>query len=112
MLTPPDLKEKIREALPPVNSSGFDPWGLHPATVTAAASALSPLYKHYFRVETQGIEKVPQGRVLLIANHGGQIPIDGLMVALSMVLEGKPPRIVRAMVERWVPTIPWISSFF
>ncbi len=112
LLSPPDLDRKLDEALPPVNSAGFDPWGMHPGTVKAAARAFAPLYQHYFRVETQGIENVPAGKCLLIANHGGQIPIDGLMVALAMVLEGKPPRIVRAMVERWVPMVPWISSFF
>lgn len=111
-LAPPELNDRLREALPPLNSAGFDPWGLHPGTVKAAASALSPLYKHYFRVETVGIEKVPLGKCLLIGNHGGQVPIDGLMVALSMLLEGQPPRIVRAMVERWIPMVPWISSFF
>jgi 1-acyl-sn-glycerol-3-phosphate acyltransferase len=109
---PPELRRRVERALPPVNSAGFDPWGLHPETVVRAAYALAPLYRNYFRVETSGIDRVPPGRVMLIANHGGQIPVDGLMVALSLLLDAEPPRIVRAMVERWVPTVPWISSFF
>jgi len=27
-------------------------------------------------------------------------------------MEGEPPRIARAMVERWVPTVPFVSSLF
>ncbi|NCA27190.1 MAG: glycerol acyltransferase, partial [Methylophilaceae bacterium] len=47
-----------------------------------------------------------------IANHGGQIPIDGLLIGLAMLLEAKPARVVRGMIERWVPGLPFVSSFF
>ena len=36
------------------------------------------LYRDYFRAEAHGIENVPPaGRVLLVANHSGQLPFDG-----------------------------------
>jgi 1-acyl-sn-glycerol-3-phosphate acyltransferase len=47
-----------------------------------------------------------------VGNHSGQLPFDGLMVAASLFLELEPPRIVRSMVERWVPRLPWISTLF
>ncbi len=49
---------------------------------------------------------------MLIANHGGQVPIDGTLIATAVLSEGNPPRIVRGMVERWAPSLPFISTFF
>ena len=50
--------------------------------------------------------------MLLVANHSGQLPFDGLMIGAAMVLDRTPPRMVRSMVERWVPQLPWISTLF
>ena len=48
------------------------------------------LYRNYHRVETFGIEKVPKGRVLLISNHLGQLPMDGAMIGVALLLEAGP----------------------
>ncbi len=56
-----------------------------------------------------GLENVPEGRMLLIANHSGQLPIDATMIAAAMLLEAHPARAVRSMVERWVPSLPFMS---
>lgn len=114
-LLPPPLPARVREQLragAAVNSAGFDPWGLHPETLENALRPARWLYEHWFRVETRGIERVPKGRVLLVPNHSGQLPLDGMFVALAMILEGDPPRIVRGMVERWFPSLPFISTLF
>jgi len=102
--------EQLR-AFARVNSAGFDPWGLHLPTAEESIRWFSLLWK-YFRVEVHGIEKVPEGRVLLVPNHGGQLPIDGTLVGLAMVMEANPPRVARGMVERWFPTLPFVSSLF
>lgn len=119
MLLPDDdglLDDELRsilERLPNVvNEYGYDAWGLHPGTAIRTLWATRWLYRTWFRVQTSGIENVPPGRVLLIANHGGQLPMDGLLVATACTLEATPPRIVRAMVERWVPTLPFVSTLF
>ncbi|MGK5085779.1 lysophospholipid acyltransferase family protein [Bdellovibrionota bacterium FG-1] len=106
------MSQRIDRAVTDVNSAGFDHWGLDPKTVKATAGALEWLYRKYFRVKTVGIKNIPRGRVLLIANHGGQIPFDGALIALSVLLDGKPPRIARGMVERWFPVLPFISTLF
>ncbi len=59
-----------------------------------------------------GIENLPKGRVLIVANHAGQIPLDGIIIAVSVFLEANPPRVVRAMVEKWSQTLPFVSTFF
>jgi 1-acyl-sn-glycerol-3-phosphate acyltransferase len=96
----------------PSNEFGVDRFGFDVDYLLAAAAPLIWLYKNYFRVETHGIEKVPPGRVLLVSNHGGQIPIDGAMVGVAMLLEAKPPRAVRSMTEKWAATLPFISTIF
>lgn len=103
---------RIDRAVTHVNSAGFDPWGLSPETYKATFGLLKFLYKDYFRVETHGIDRVPPGRVMLVANHGGQIPVDGLLTSLSMMIDAEPPRLVRGMVERWVPSVPFVSTLF
>ncbi len=108
----PEVTAALREVAQ-TNSAGFDPWGLHPETAERALRSARWLYERYFRVRTHGIERVPPaGRVMLVPNHSGQLPFDGLLVALAMVLEAKPPRFVRGMVERWFPSLPFISTLF
>jgi 1-acyl-sn-glycerol-3-phosphate acyltransferase len=106
-----EADEKIAAITRTENEYGVDPFGF---SLDFALSAIAPLvwiYRHYFRVETHGIEKVPKGRVLLIANHSGQVPLDAVMIGVSLIIEGKPPRAIRSMVERWVPALPYVSTF-
>lgn len=88
---------------------GDDPFGLDPEFARYGALLTAVLYRHYFRTEVHGIEHVPAGRALLIANHSGQIPIDGVILALSLFFEANPPRLLRAMVEKWMQTLPFIA---
>lgn len=96
----------------PDNEFGVDPFGFDADYALAAAAPFLWLYKNYFRVETHGIENIPRGRVLLISNHSGQIPIDGAMIGVALLTECNPPRVVRGMVEKWVPSLPYISTVF
>jgi 1-acyl-sn-glycerol-3-phosphate acyltransferase len=91
---------------------GVDPFGYDPEVLKYAAIPVEWLYRHYFRVETIGMENVPEGRVLLVANHAGQLPFDGMMLGASMMLDHDPPRVVRTMVEKFVSRLPFVSIFF
>lgn len=108
----PDLENRIDRAVMHVNSAGFDEWGLDPETLKATISVTEWIYRKYFRVKTHGIERIPKGRCLLVANHGGQIPFDGMLIAMAVLLDGEPPRVARGMVERWFPRLPFISTWF
>ncbi|MBI2566623.1 MAG: acyltransferase family protein [Candidatus Schekmanbacteria bacterium] len=94
-----------------LNELGYDDWGFSPQDAKLLMTLGRQIYR-YFRPVVTGIENVPAGRTLLICNHSGQLPFDGMVVGMSMVLDARPPRIVRAMVERWLPTLPWISTLF
>jgi 1-acyl-sn-glycerol-3-phosphate acyltransferase len=101
-----DLEKRIDRIPNELNEYGFDPYGLDPNVLRHGALPSLLLYRYYFRVETHDIHRVPSGRVLLIANHAGQLPFDGMMLGMAMLLEAEPPRIVRAMGEYWIPRIP------
>src|SRR5438309_2170750 len=107
-----DLEARLARLVAPQNEYGVDPFGLDLEFAKAAVAPALWLYKNWFRVETRGVEQVPAGRVLLVANHSGQLPFDALMVGLAMLLEAEPPRICRAMVEKWAPTLPFVAPFF
>jgi len=94
-----------------LNEFGFDPFGYSPDFVKKVVPYFLPWYLKYFRSQTYDIDKVPQGRVILVSNHSGQIPVDGLVLGLSMLNDAQEPRIIRSMVEKWVPTLPFISYF-
>src|SRR6201999_18479 len=91
---------------------GGDPFGYDADTAKYAAIACSLLHRVYFRTQVYGIENVPHGRCLLIANHSGQVPIDGAIIASAVYLDANPPRMIRAMVEKWAMTLPFVSTFF
>ena len=95
------------------NEYGFDQFGFHRDAVKYAVLVARFLYRDYFRCEVHGIENVPAaGRVLLVANHSGQLPFDGLAIATALFLDAQPPRVIRSMVERFVPTVPFASYLF
>ncbi|MFC1849405.1 lysophospholipid acyltransferase family protein [candidate division CSSED10-310 bacterium] len=112
LVVDPEVDRRIDQIPNRLSESGYDAWGLNPEWTKWSISLVRWLYEKYFRVEVFGIEHVPQGRVLLVANHSGQLPLDGMMIGLAMALEADPPRAIRAMVEKWFPTLPLISTFF
>jgi len=105
-----DFDERVRRVAE--QRDHVDPFGFDVEWTKWALLAVSVLYRHYFRVEVEGIGNVPQGRVLLIANHSGQVPIDGAVIAASLFYDADPPRAVRSMVEKWSQTLPFVSVFF
>ena len=92
--------------------SGVDPFGLDPQWAKYALGTIAMLHRRYFRTDVHGIENVPEGRVLLIANHSGQVPIDGALIGAAMFMDAEPPRIIRAMVEKWAVSLPFVSLLF
>jgi 1-acyl-sn-glycerol-3-phosphate acyltransferase len=62
-------------------------------------------------VQVSGLENIPEeGRALLAANHSGQIPWDGAMVAAAVMNEHPAQRLVRTLYASWFPTVPFLST--
>ena len=108
-----DPDDRLKQIQTPTNEFGYDSFGFNREFVRRALLPAKWIYRHYFRVQCFGTEKVPSaGRVFLIANHSGQLPLDAAMILLSMLVDKQPPRMVRTMVERWVAQIPFFSYLF
>jgi 1-acyl-sn-glycerol-3-phosphate acyltransferase len=90
---------------------GYDLFGLRPATLARAVAVARPLYQHYFRVESRGVERIPaSGPVIVVANHSGALPVDGAMLCLDLLLRSSPTRIPRAVADRFVPLLPLVGT--
>jgi 1-acyl-sn-glycerol-3-phosphate acyltransferase len=107
----PDQWPRLTAITRTQNEYGVDPFGFSMEFALAAVAPMIWLYKHYFRVQAHGIQNVPAGRVLIVPNHSGQLPFDAAMISVAMLTEATPPRAVRSMVEKWVPTLPFVSTF-
>jgi 1-acyl-sn-glycerol-3-phosphate acyltransferase len=105
-----EARERMRRIPTRLNEYGYDPWGFNVDAARRAIVITTLMYRYYFRVETHGIENLPQGRMLVISNHAGQIALDAAMIGTATFWEGEPPRIVRGMGEYWLPTVPFIST--
>ena len=105
-----ELEQRLEQVTREIAPDGVDPFGWDPDYARYAIA--TTLSRSYFRTVVTGIENLPKGRVLIVANHAGQIPLDGIMIAISVFLEANPPRVVRAMVEKWSQTLPFVSTFF
>lgn len=108
----PDFEDRLRRVNIASSSHGVDPFGLDPQWAKYALGTASFFYRFYFRAESFDIHRVPSGRVLLISNHSGQLPFDGLTIGASLFLEAEPPRIMRSMVEKWTQTLPFVSTTY
>jgi 1-acyl-sn-glycerol-3-phosphate acyltransferase len=105
-----EIDERVARIPTRLNEYGYDPFGFRPEFVRPITFATAVIYRYWFRAETVGLENVPEGRVLLIANHAGNtFAWDGAMLATSLFLEAEPPRMVRGMGEYWLPQIPWFN---
>ncbi len=80
------------EPLPDPRQSDVDEWGRSEHTRQLARRLYEPLYKSWFRVEWEGLEKVPtDGGALLVANHAGAIPSDAPVIMHGIEQELQRP---------------------
>ncbi len=104
-----EFEERLEKVPNRINEFGFDAYGMSPEWMRGSFLPTMLLYRHYFRCEAHDAERVPTGRVLVIANHAGQLPFDAAMLNVALLLECEPPRIARAMGEYFIPRLPFLS---
>ncbi len=92
----PAYYDKLRlEETTPGEELGFDP-----KFREKLDPIVSFLYKYWWRVQVRGVSNIPEnGRVLLVGNHSGILPYDGLMVMSAVHREHAASRNVWPMVE-------------
>jgi 1-acyl-sn-glycerol-3-phosphate acyltransferase len=108
----PDFEARLAKVPLNLGPSGVDPFGLDPEWVKFALAGAAFMHRRYFRSQVFGAKNIPSGRLLLISNHSGQVPLDAMMLGAAMFMDVEPPRFIRAMVEKWTQTLPFVSTLF
>ncbi|MEU2224178.1 lysophospholipid acyltransferase family protein [Streptomyces sp. NPDC018347] len=74
-------------------------------------SLLRPLYEKYFRVEVKGVENIPaEGGALIVANHSGTLPLDGLMMQVAVHDHHPVGRHLRLLAADLVFVLPVVNE--
>lgn len=89
-----------------VDEFGFDP----ELTDKVLLELVRPLYRHWFRAETFGMDNVPgDSGALVVANHSGTIPLDGLMLQVALHDDHPRRRAVRLLGADLVYQLPLLG---
>ncbi len=111
-MTDPEIKDRVEQLDIGFNRYGIDKFGVSKKNVSLFLSLLSKFYRSYFKVTTQGLDRIPdQGRVMIVGNHSGGVAIDGAMVIASLLLDKDPPRLAQGMVEKFMNNLPFSSAW-
>ena len=90
-----------------VDEFGFDPH-LNDAIFLPL---LRGLFNSWFRVEVSGIENLPRtGAALVVANHAGVLPFDGLMTAVAVHDKHPTHRDLRLLAADMVFDMPMLGQ--
>jgi len=72
-------------------------------------AALRPIAEKWFRIEVRGAENIPtDGGALVVSNHSGTVPVDGLMTMVS--IHDHTGRFLRPLGADLVFKLPVVST--
>ena len=99
------------EPLPDPRRSDVDAWGRSENMRSLARTIYGPIYRSWFRVEWEGLEKIPaSGGALIVANHGGAIPSDAPVIMHGIEEElGRP---VYGLAENLFRALPVVGTMW
>jgi 1-acyl-sn-glycerol-3-phosphate acyltransferase len=91
--------------------SDVDEWGRSERFRAHARALYEPIYSKWFRVEWEGLEKVPtEGGALLVANHAGAVPSDAPVIMHGIEKElGRP---VYGLADYFFRTVPVVGTLW
>ncbi len=90
-----------------VDEFGFDPH----ITNAIFLPLLRTLFRSWFRVEVSGIENLPEtGAALVVANHAGVLPFDGLMTQVAVHDHHPGNRDLRLLAADLVFDLPMVGQ--
>jgi 1-acyl-sn-glycerol-3-phosphate acyltransferase len=100
---------RVAEAVGGTRLSDVDEWGRSEHMRELVRRIYAPIYKHWFRVEWEGLEKIPRtGGALLVANHAAAIPSDAPVIMHGIEEElGRP---VYGLADFFFRTVPWVGT--
>jgi 1-acyl-sn-glycerol-3-phosphate acyltransferase len=91
--------------------SDVDEWGRSEHTRALARAVYEPIYSKWFRVEWDGLGKIPtEGGALLVANHAGAIPSDAPVIMHGIEKELERP--VYGLADYFFRTVPVVGTLW
>ncbi|GEP33579.1 hypothetical protein NSZ01_13470 [Nocardioides szechwanensis] len=88
-----------------VDEYGFD----QEVTQRFFMATLRPIAEKWFRIEVRGVDNIPtEGGALVVSNHSGTIPVDGLMTMVS--IHDHTGRFLRPLGADLVFRMPLVSA--
>ena len=88
-----------------VDDYGFD----REVTERLLLTAMRPIAQKWFRIEVIGVENIPtSGGALVVSNHSGTVPLDGVMTGLS--IHDHTGRFLRPLGADLVFKLPVVSD--
>jgi 1-acyl-sn-glycerol-3-phosphate acyltransferase len=88
-----------------VDDYGFDA----ELTQSFLHAILRPIAQKWFRIEVRGVENIPAtGGALVVSNHSGTVPVDGLMTMVS--IHDHTGRFLRPLGADLVFRMPFVSA--
>jgi 1-acyl-sn-glycerol-3-phosphate acyltransferase len=93
-------------------SEHVDDFGLDPTYEASLRPFFEKVLRGYFRAEIEGVEHIPAlGRAILVCNHSGALPWDGIMLRTALRLHHAAQRELRWLVEDHVFHAPFLGTF-
>lgn len=105
----PELTEHAGPAHDP-RLSDVDEWGRSESMRALARRLYGPIYRRLFRVEWEGLEKIPDGPALLVANHAAAIPSDAPVIMHGIETELERP--VYGLADHLFKTVPVVGTLW
>jgi 1-acyl-sn-glycerol-3-phosphate acyltransferase len=91
--------------------SDVDGWGRSEHMRAVARRLFDPVYRHWFRVEWEGLDKIPAtGGALLVANHAGAIPSDAPVIMHGVETELHRP--VYGLADDLFRAVPVVGTLW
>ena len=113
ILSNPFFRERWLPPPPSSDTELEDDYGLDLRFEQRVIPILNLLYQSYFRVQHEGLDRIPlSGRCLIVSNHSGTVPLDGLMLRTLMRLEHPAARSLRWLTEDIVHHLPFVGTAF
>lgn len=117
--TPQSLAQEAGSLLPALRQpdevaeerlQDVDHWGRSEHMRELVRRLYDPMYRYWFRAELEGLERVPEGGCLLVANHAGALPPDAPVIMHGIETElGRP---VYGLAEHLFRTIPVVGTLW
>jgi 1-acyl-sn-glycerol-3-phosphate acyltransferase len=110
-IVPIRIPPESAEAPEDPRHSDVDEWGRSERTRALARAIYEPIYSKWFRVEWDGLEKIPtEGGALLVANHTGAILSDAPVIMHGIEKELQRP--VYGLADYFFRTVPVVGTLW